>query len=82
MDEDHTAWYASQHHRNISNLERRQDESLNIRNVNPLIVFSTVLGFQTAKIIMGKSNAIFLAMIFTSLFPVLLNRSTSLQAGE
>ena len=74
MDVDHAAWYASQHHRNIRKLKRRQDQSINFRNVNPLIVFSTVLGFQTAKIFMGKCNESFLATIFTSLFPVLLNR--------
>ena len=56
MDLDHTAWYVNQHHINIKKLKRRQDQSINLKAVNPLIVFSAVLGFQTAKHYMGKGR--------------------------
>ena len=50
MDLHHKAWYANQHHKNVKKFKRRQDMSTNFKVVNPLFVFSAVLGFQTAKL--------------------------------
>ena len=60
---DHLPWLVNKHHNRFKKLQRRNDHLLNSKAINPLLVFSAVLGFQTARIVLGMYICVYNQMI-------------------